>query len=218
MRRVVSSRIAAIHQGHTDTGDKYNLPPQLGTDVFKAELPKPNEINIELNAGERGVYRIYSTISTVFLCTNFKWFENEPAGQYLNSMIGKIYCEPKNQALTRLRGKKALRGGGEGGEIAYIGTYHILGRVPVPMYAIFLVYVTVIHTLLILGNVFVTCVTYHWNQRILLNKVDYLLDPRVESPGLHGGIFRFFVRTFITEKIVNLRYFFQFTLRWYCPA
>ncbi|PRP80453.1 hypothetical protein PROFUN_11908 [Planoprotostelium fungivorum] len=32
----------------------------------------------------------------------------------------------------------------------------------------------VIHNLLILGNV---CVTYHWNQRILLNKVDYLLVP-----------------------------------------
>ncbi|PRP79787.1 hypothetical protein PROFUN_12541 [Planoprotostelium fungivorum] len=43
------------------------------------------------------------------------------------------------------------------------------------MYAIFLAYARVIHTLLILGNVFVNCVTYHWNQRILLNKVDYLL-------------------------------------------
>ncbi|PRP88246.1 hypothetical protein PROFUN_03355 [Planoprotostelium fungivorum] len=30
---------------------------------------------------------------------------------------------------------------------------------------------TVIHFLLILGNIFVTCVTYHWNQRILLNKL-----------------------------------------------
>ncbi|PRP87364.1 hypothetical protein PROFUN_01626 [Planoprotostelium fungivorum] len=48
----------------------------------------------------------------------------------------------------------------------------------VPMYAIFLAYVTVIDILLILGNVFVTCVTYHWNQRILLNKEDYLSDPR----------------------------------------
>ncbi|PRP73653.1 DNA-directed RNA polymerase II subunit 7 [Planoprotostelium fungivorum] len=34
------------------------------------------------------------------------------------------------------------------------------------------------HFLLILGNIFVTCVTYHWNQCILLNKEDYLLDPR----------------------------------------
>ncbi|PRP81232.1 hypothetical protein PROFUN_02066 [Planoprotostelium fungivorum] len=48
----------------------------------------------------------------------------------------------------------------------------------VPMYAIFLVYMTVIHFLLILGNVFVTCVTYHWNQRILLNKVNYLLESK----------------------------------------
>ncbi|PRP89095.1 pentatricopeptide repeat-containing protein [Planoprotostelium fungivorum] len=62
-------------------------------------------------------------------------------------------------------------------KIAYIGTYHILGRVPVPMYAIFLAYVRVNQYLLILGNVLVTQVTYHWNQRILLNKVDYLFDP-----------------------------------------
>ncbi|PRP77213.1 hypothetical protein PROFUN_15765 [Planoprotostelium fungivorum] len=41
-------------------------------------------------------------------------------------------------------------------------------------YAICIVYVTVLHTMLILGNVFVTCVTYHWNQHILLNKVDSL--------------------------------------------
>ncbi|PRP77594.1 rhomboid family protein [Planoprotostelium fungivorum] len=71
------------------------------------------------------------------------------------------------------------------------------------MYAIFLVYVTVIYFLLILGNVFVTCVTYHWNQRILLNKENYLLVPRVESPGLHGGVFCFFVWTFVTEKSAN---------------
>ncbi|PRP74922.1 hypothetical protein PROFUN_16014 [Planoprotostelium fungivorum] len=59
---------------------------------------------------------------------------------------------------------------GGGGTTSYGGYQR-----KVPMYAIFLAYARVIHTLLILGNVFVTCVTYHWNQRILLNKVDYLL-------------------------------------------
>ncbi|PRP82000.1 hypothetical protein PROFUN_10494 [Planoprotostelium fungivorum] len=65
---------------------------------------------------------------------------------------------------------------GGGGDNLREGTRSLMTPYPVPMYAIFLAYVTVIHTWLILGNVFVTCVTYHWNQRILLNKVDYLLN------------------------------------------
>ncbi|PRP73571.1 hypothetical protein PROFUN_02580 [Planoprotostelium fungivorum] len=71
----------------------------------------------------------------------------------------------------RLLENMPLRGGGGKKSHLKEGTRSLMTLFPVPMYAIFLAYVTVIHTLLILGNVFVTCVTYHWNQRVLLIKV-----------------------------------------------
>ncbi|PRP89074.1 hypothetical protein PROFUN_01794 [Planoprotostelium fungivorum] len=51
--------------------------------------------------------------------------------------------------------------------------------------------------------VFVNRDIYRWNQRSLLSQKQVrklVVMPRVELPGLHGGVFSFFVRTNIAEK------------------
>ncbi|PRP72967.1 hypothetical protein PROFUN_17080 [Planoprotostelium fungivorum] len=47
------------------------------------------------------------TISTVFLCTNFKWFENEPAGQYY-LLISQLILKLKQQRYWRQKSPQPL--------------------------------------------------------------------------------------------------------------
>ncbi|PRP78340.1 hypothetical protein PROFUN_11380 [Planoprotostelium fungivorum] len=153
------NRWTYCHPPHGDGESNYQgARSRFFTSVMigSATIKWPNELNIESSTQGNAVSSVYIVptspehyiecgISDGSQCLNFGLSTRTAPFRDIVQLHRSSTTFPQSPA-----------GGGGGREITYIGTYHILGRVP-----------------------------------------------GVESPGLHGGIFRFFVRTFITEKSIH---------------